>query len=192
MTIQCSGKSFPLTDDEKLKRQTQPADIDILLALLEDMQPRCHLQRKGAEDKTCENGIVAGKQKPGLQLTLGSKEKGGMLVFCSCSPFPQVHKHNPFSFPAYKMFFTDKEDLDDLRMEGVTTLVLSGSKFNQGRPTYPAEPQAKVTLNICSRCASWSFKMGSDRRKSGKDLNQGCWRKGSQQEEDEIPDVSGS
>ncbi|XP_051015024.1 uncharacterized protein C8orf34 homolog isoform X6 [Acomys russatus] len=45
------------------------------------------------------------------------------------------------------------EDLDDLRMEGVTTLVISGSKFNQGRPTHPAEPQAKVTLNICSRCA---------------------------------------
>ncbi|XP_026642603.1 uncharacterized protein C8orf34 homolog [Microtus ochrogaster] len=45
------------------------------------------------------------------------------------------------------------EDLDDLRMEGVTTLVLSGSKFNQGRPMHPAEPQAKVTLNICSRCA---------------------------------------
>ncbi|NP_001297380.1 uncharacterized protein C8orf34 homolog isoform 5 [Mus musculus] len=43
------------------------------------------------------------------------------------------------------------ENLDDLRMEGVTTLVLSGSKFNQGRPTHPAEPQAKVTLNICSR-----------------------------------------
>ncbi|XP_064123853.1 LOW QUALITY PROTEIN: uncharacterized protein C8orf34 homolog [Loxodonta africana] len=45
------------------------------------------------------------------------------------------------------------EDLDDLRMEGVTTLVPSGSKFNQGRTPYPAEPQAKVTLNICSRCA---------------------------------------
>ncbi|XP_077019323.1 uncharacterized protein C8orf34 homolog [Tamandua tetradactyla] len=45
------------------------------------------------------------------------------------------------------------EDLDDLRMEGVTTLVPSGSKFNQGRASYPAEPQAKVTLNICSRCA---------------------------------------
>ncbi|XP_029337626.1 uncharacterized protein C8orf34 homolog isoform X5 [Mus caroli] len=45
------------------------------------------------------------------------------------------------------------ENLDDLRMEGVTSLVLSGSKFNQGRPTHPAEPQAKVTLNICSRCA---------------------------------------
>ncbi|XP_045666123.1 uncharacterized protein C8orf34-like [Ursus americanus] len=38
-------------------------------------------------------------------------------------------------------------------MEGVTTLVPSGSKFNQGRATHPAEPQAKVTLNICSRCA---------------------------------------
>ncbi|XP_019482555.1 PREDICTED: uncharacterized protein C8orf34-like isoform X3 [Hipposideros armiger] len=38
-------------------------------------------------------------------------------------------------------------------MEGVTTLVPSGSKFNQGRAAYPAEPQAKVTLNICSRCA---------------------------------------
>ncbi|XP_044919157.1 uncharacterized protein C8orf34 homolog isoform X2 [Mustela putorius furo] len=43
------------------------------------------------------------------------------------------------------------EDLDDLRMEGVTTLVPSGSKFNQARATHPAEPQAKVTLNICSR-----------------------------------------
>ncbi|XP_037659174.1 uncharacterized protein C8orf34 homolog isoform X4 [Choloepus didactylus] len=43
------------------------------------------------------------------------------------------------------------EDLDDLRMEGVTTLVPSGSKFNQGRAAHPAEPQAKVTLNICSR-----------------------------------------
>nr|XP_003408262.2 LOW QUALITY PROTEIN: uncharacterized protein C8orf34 homolog [Loxodonta africana] len=47
------------------------------------------------------------------------------------------------------------EDLDDLRMEGVTTLVPSGSKFNQGRTPYPAEPQAKVTLNICSRCARY-------------------------------------
>ncbi|XP_075405713.1 uncharacterized protein C8orf34 homolog isoform X3 [Tenrec ecaudatus] len=43
------------------------------------------------------------------------------------------------------------EDLDDLRMEGVTTLVPSGTKCNQGRIPHPAEPQAKVTLNICSR-----------------------------------------
>uniref|UniRef100_A0AAV2L9M1 Uncharacterized protein n=1 Tax=Knipowitschia caucasica TaxID=637954 RepID=A0AAV2L9M1_KNICA len=45
------------------------------------------------------------------------------------------------------------EDLDDLRMEGVTVLALTGSKFSQGRSSYQAEPQAKVTLNICSRCA---------------------------------------
>lgn len=45
------------------------------------------------------------------------------------------------------------EDLDDLRMEGVTSLAPSGSKFSQGRSSYQAEPQAKVTLNICSRCA---------------------------------------
>ncbi|XP_030914510.1 uncharacterized protein C8orf34 homolog isoform X2 [Geospiza fortis] len=45
------------------------------------------------------------------------------------------------------------EDLDDLRMEGVTSVVSSGSKFNQTRSAHPAEPQAKVTLNICARCA---------------------------------------
>ncbi|KAJ8376629.1 hypothetical protein SKAU_G00072090 [Synaphobranchus kaupii] len=43
------------------------------------------------------------------------------------------------------------EDLDDLRMEGVTSLAPSGSKFSQGRGAYCPEPQAKVTLNICSR-----------------------------------------
>ncbi|XP_078254247.1 uncharacterized protein C8orf34 homolog isoform X2 [Rhinoraja longicauda] len=45
------------------------------------------------------------------------------------------------------------EDLDDLRMEGITDHVPSGSRFSQGRNPYSAEPQAKVTLNICSRCA---------------------------------------
>ncbi|XP_007554633.1 uncharacterized protein C8orf34 homolog [Poecilia formosa] len=45
------------------------------------------------------------------------------------------------------------EDLDDLRMEGVTGLAPSGNKFSQGRSSYQPEPQAKVTLNICSRCA---------------------------------------
>ncbi|KAM6456139.1 uncharacterized protein C8orf34 homolog isoform 2-T2 [Liasis olivaceus] len=45
------------------------------------------------------------------------------------------------------------EDLDDLRMEGVTSVVSTGSKFNQTRSSHTAEPQAKVTLNICARCA---------------------------------------
>ncbi|GAA6094915.1 uncharacterized protein C8orf34 homolog isoform X1 [Tachysurus ichikawai] len=51
------------------------------------------------------------------------------------------------------VYKTDDKDLDDLRMEGVTGLVSSGSKFSQGRSSYCPEPQAKVTLNICSRCA---------------------------------------
>lgn len=53
----------------------------------------------------------------------------------------------------FAIVYVVTEDLDDLRMEGVTTLLPSGSKFNQGRATHPAELQAKVTLNICSRCA---------------------------------------
>lgn len=51
------------------------------------------------------------------------------------------------------LFCLVAEDLDDLRMEGVTSVVSSGSKFNQTRSAHTAEPQAKVTLNICARCA---------------------------------------
>ncbi|XP_075906565.1 uncharacterized protein C8orf34 homolog isoform X2 [Nelusetta ayraudi] len=56
------------------------------------------------------------------------------------------------------------EDLDDLRMEGVTGLAPSGSKFSQGRSSYQHEPQAKVTLNICSRCARLQGDSLSDNR----------------------------
>uniref|UniRef100_A0A3Q3NEB1 Chromosome 8 open reading frame 34 n=1 Tax=Mastacembelus armatus TaxID=205130 RepID=A0A3Q3NEB1_9TELE len=56
------------------------------------------------------------------------------------------------------------EDLDDLRMEGVTGLAPSGSKFSQGRSSYQPEPQAKVTLNICSRCARLQGDSLSDSR----------------------------
>ncbi|XP_065805134.1 uncharacterized protein C8orf34 homolog isoform X2 [Labrus bergylta] len=52
------------------------------------------------------------------------------------------------------------EDLDDLRMEGVTGLAPSGSKFSQGRSSYQPEPQAKVTLNICSRLQGDSLSDG--------------------------------
>lgn len=52
-----------------------------------------------------------------------------------------------------RLLFSLAEDLDDLRMEGVTSVISSGSKFNQTRSTHTAEPQAKVTLNICARCA---------------------------------------
>ncbi|KAK1885321.1 putative protein C8orf34 like [Dissostichus eleginoides] len=54
--------------------------------------------------------------------------------------------------PLFLLLLFLSEDLDDLRMEGVTGLS-SGSKFSQGRSSYQTEPQARVTLNICSRCA---------------------------------------
>ncbi|XP_073439960.1 uncharacterized protein C8orf34 homolog isoform X2 [Dendrobates tinctorius] len=54
------------------------------------------------------------------------------------------------------------EDLDDLRMEGVTSLMPSGSKFSQGRSTYTTEPQAKVTLNICSRLQGDNLAQGEE------------------------------
>uniref|UniRef100_A0A3B4A3X4 Uncharacterized protein n=1 Tax=Periophthalmus magnuspinnatus TaxID=409849 RepID=A0A3B4A3X4_9GOBI len=47
------------------------------------------------------------------------------------------------------------EDLDDLRMEGVTVLALTGSKFSQGRSSYQAE--------LCSRCARLQGDSLSDR-----------------------------
>ncbi|CAG5895917.1 unnamed protein product [Menidia menidia] len=59
-----------------------------------------------------------------------------------------------------------EEDLDDLRMEGVTGLAPSGSKFSQGRSSYPSEPQAKVTLNICSRCARGTLYQTTDLKRS--------------------------
>ncbi|MED6249257.1 hypothetical protein CHARACLAT_021704 [Characodon lateralis] len=49
-------------------------------------------------------------------------------------------------------------------MEGVTGLAPSGSKFSQGRSSYQPEPQAKVTLNICSRCARLQGDTLSDSR----------------------------
>uniref|UniRef100_A0A3B3TFN8 Chromosome 8 open reading frame 34 n=1 Tax=Paramormyrops kingsleyae TaxID=1676925 RepID=A0A3B3TFN8_9TELE len=45
------------------------------------------------------------------------------------------------------------EDLDDLRMEGVTNLMPSRTKASHGRGSHSPQPQAKLTLNICSRCA---------------------------------------
>ncbi|XP_053324295.1 uncharacterized protein C8orf34 homolog isoform X2 [Spea bombifrons] len=59
------------------------------------------------------------------------------------------------------------EDLDDLRMEGVTSLMPSGSKFSQGRSTYTTEPQAKVTLNICSRLQGDNLVHGVDEAPKG-------------------------
>ncbi|CAB1349623.1 unnamed protein product [Coregonus sp. 'balchen'] len=70
------------------------------------------------------------------------------------------------------------EDLDDLRMEGVTGLAPSGSKFSQGRSSYCPEPQAKVTLNICSRLQGDSL---SDASRPEEDQHHGPSQHGSPQ-----------
>ncbi|KAL7984258.1 hypothetical protein Chor_002828 [Crotalus horridus] len=64
----------------------------------------------------------------------------------------ELHNMNLKIYP--EILMSIPEDLDDLRMEGVTSVVSTGSKFNQTRSSHTAEPQAKVTLNICARCAS--------------------------------------
>uniref|UniRef100_A0A4W5PFR8 Chromosome 8 open reading frame 34 n=1 Tax=Hucho hucho TaxID=62062 RepID=A0A4W5PFR8_9TELE len=73
------------------------------------------------------------------------------------------------------------EDLDDLRMEGVTGLAPSGSKFSQGRSSYLPEPQAKVTLNICSRCARLQGDSLSDASRPEEDQHHGPSQHGSPQ-----------
>nr|XP_057915670.1 uncharacterized protein C8orf34 homolog isoform X2 [Doryrhamphus excisus]XP_057915671.1 uncharacterized protein C8orf34 homolog isoform X2 [Doryrhamphus excisus] len=82
-----------------------------------------------------------------------------LAAMLSQDSFDSLHMHSPTpSITEEEMEYEDEamellEDLDDLRMEGVTGLAPSGCKFSQGRSSYHPEPQAKVTLNICSRCA---------------------------------------
>ncbi|XP_029004343.1 uncharacterized protein C8orf34 homolog isoform X3 [Betta splendens] len=91
-----------------------------------------------------------------------------LAAMLSQDSFDSVHSPTP-SIAEEEMEDEDDamellEDLDDLRMEGVTGLALSGSKFSQGRSSYQPEPQAKVTLNICSRCARLQGDSLSDNR----------------------------
>ncbi|KAM6908040.1 uncharacterized protein C8orf34 homolog [Lycodopsis pacificus] len=109
----------------------------------------------------------SGDSSPAGSLKLETKSKGLkeqqqhhkklLAAMLSQDSFDSVHSPAP-SVAEEEMEDEDDamellEDLDDLRMEGVTGLAPSGSKFSQGRSSYQAEPQAKVTLNICSRCA---------------------------------------
>lgn len=78
MTILHSGKSSPLTDGEKFKRQPQPAEPNILLALLEVMQPRGHPGERGRGQNlsewhsywVCQEGVKFDKRK---SLSQGTK-----------------------------------------------------------------------------------------------------------------------
>nr|XP_033494030.1 uncharacterized protein C8orf34 homolog isoform X3 [Epinephelus lanceolatus] len=109
----------------------------------------------------------SGDSSPAGSLKMETKSKGLkeqqqhhkklLAAMLSQDSFDSVHSPAP-SVAEEEMEDEDDamellEDLDDLRMEGVTGLAPSGSKFSQGRSSYQPEPQAKVTLNICSRCA---------------------------------------
>uniref|UniRef100_A0A671YBJ1 Chromosome 8 open reading frame 34 n=1 Tax=Sparus aurata TaxID=8175 RepID=A0A671YBJ1_SPAAU len=120
----------------------------------------------------------SGDSSPAGSLKMETKSKGLkeqqqhhkklLAAMLSQDSFDSVHSPAP-SIAEEEMEDEDDamellEDLDDLRMEGVTGLAPSGSKFSQGRSSYQPEPQAKVTLNICSRCARLQGDSLSDTR----------------------------
>uniref|UniRef100_A0A4W6E064 Chromosome 8 open reading frame 34 n=1 Tax=Lates calcarifer TaxID=8187 RepID=A0A4W6E064_LATCA len=120
----------------------------------------------------------SGDSSPAGSLKMETKSKGLkeqqqhhkklLAAMLSQDSFDSVHSPAP-SVAEEEMEDEDDamellEDLDDLRMEGVTGLAPSGSKFSQGRSSYQPEPQAKVTLNICSRCARLQGDSLSDSR----------------------------
>ncbi|XP_044194770.1 uncharacterized protein C8orf34 homolog isoform X4 [Thunnus albacares] len=120
----------------------------------------------------------SGDSSPAGSLKMETKSKGLkeqqqhhkklLAAMLSQDSFDSVHSPAP-SVAEEEMEDEDDamellEDLDDLRMEGVMGLAPSGSKFSQGRSSYQPEPQAKVTLNICSRCARLQGDSLSDNR----------------------------
>ncbi|XP_027733014.1 uncharacterized protein C8orf34 homolog isoform X2 [Vombatus ursinus] len=134
-------------------------DADPLAAeMLQPPIPRSKNEQWGSEDST---------NSPAGSLKMEPKSKGLkqqqqqhkklLAAMLSQDSFESIHSPTP-SVTEEDIDNEDDamellEDLDDLRMEGVTTLMPSGSKFNPTRTAHLPEPQAKVTLNICSRCA---------------------------------------
>ncbi|XP_070337229.1 uncharacterized protein C8orf34 homolog isoform X2 [Equus asinus] len=134
-------------------------DADPLAAeMLQPPVPRSKNEQWESEESSCSpaGSLKVEPKTKGLKQQQ-QQHKKLLAAMLSQDSFESVHSPTP-SVTEEDIDNEDDamellEDLDDLRMEGVTTLVPSGSKFNQSRATHPAEPQAKVTLNICSRCA---------------------------------------
>ncbi|MGH0123936.1 UNVERIFIED_CONTAM: hypothetical protein FKN15_015530 [Acipenser sinensis] len=126
--------------------------------MLQPPVPKNKSEQRGGEDSS---GIPAGslKMEPkskGLKQQQQHHKKL-LAAMLSQDSFDSLHSFAS-SVPEEEIDDEDDamellEDLDDLRMEGVSSLASSGNKFSQGRSSYCPEPQAKVTLNICSRCA---------------------------------------
>ncbi|XP_029935276.1 uncharacterized protein C8orf34 homolog [Myripristis murdjan] len=143
-------------------------DPDPLAAeMLQPPVPRAKTEAWGSADNSPAGSLKMETKSKGLK-EQQQHHKKLLAAMLSQDSFDSVHSPAP-SVTEEEIEDEDDamellEDLDDLRMEGVTGLALSGSKFSQGRSSYQPEPQAKVTLNICSRCARLQGDSLSDTR----------------------------
>uniref|UniRef100_A0A669QM51 Chromosome 8 open reading frame 34 n=1 Tax=Phasianus colchicus TaxID=9054 RepID=A0A669QM51_PHACC len=133
-------------------------DADPLAAeMLQPPIPRSKNEQWDSEDSSSPGGSLKMEPKTKGLKQQQQQHKKLLAAMLSQDSFDSAHSTAP-SVTEEDIDNEDDamellEDLDDLRMEGVTSLMSSGSKFNQSRSAHPAEPQAKVTLNICARCA---------------------------------------
>ncbi|CAI5779400.1 Hypothetical predicted protein [Podarcis lilfordi] len=133
-------------------------DADPLAAeMLQPPIPRSKMEQWDSEDSSSPGGSLKMEPKTKGLKHQQQQHKKLLAAMLSQDSFDSVQSTAP-SVTEEDIDNEDDamellEDLDDLRMEGVTSVISSGSKFNQTRSTHTAEPQAKVTLNICARCA---------------------------------------
>ncbi|XP_061456755.1 uncharacterized protein C8orf34 homolog isoform X2 [Rhineura floridana] len=133
-------------------------DADPLAAeMLQPPIPRSKMEQWDSEDSNSPGGSLKMEPKTKGLKQQQQQHKKLLAAMLSQDSFDSVQSTAP-SVTEEDIDNEDDamellEDLDDLRMEGVTSVISSGSKFNQTRSTHTAEPQAKVTLNICARCA---------------------------------------
>ncbi|XP_056680019.1 uncharacterized protein C8orf34 homolog isoform X2 [Monodelphis domestica] len=143
-------------------------DADPLAAeMLQPPIPRSKNEQWGSEDSTTSpaGSLKMEPKSKGLKQQQ-QQHKKLLAAMLSQDSFESIHSPTP-SVTEEDIDNEDDamellEDLDDLRMEGVTTLMPSGSKFNPTRTTHLPEPQAKVTLNICSRLQGDNLEEGTE------------------------------
>ncbi|XP_068093574.1 uncharacterized protein C8orf34 homolog isoform X2 [Hyperolius riggenbachi] len=143
-------------------------DIDPLAAeMIQPPVPRNkNEQRESDEGSSSPAGSLKMEPKTKGLKQQQQQHKKLLAAMLSQDSFDSVHS-TPASVTEEEIDNEDDamellEDLDDLRMEGVTSVMPSGSKFSQGRSNYTIEPQAKVTLNICSRLQGESLAQGTE------------------------------
>ncbi|XP_039190979.1 uncharacterized protein C8orf34 homolog isoform X2 [Crotalus tigris] len=146
----------PRVVGEWIGREENDAD-PLADEMLQPPVPRSKIEQWDSEDSSSPGGSLKMKPKTKGLKHQQQQHKKLLAAMLSQDSFDSL----PSTTPSVTEEDIDNEDdamelledLDDLRMEGVTSVVSTGSKFNQTRSSHTAEPQAKVTLNICARCA---------------------------------------